>query len=94
MSDATDQYTEVTAPKRRETRDRFDPCSLFGIHLRACFSRAEGEQEKSDAHIPLPAVRFVAFPSAPAEGVLMDYLAYDPARHRVWVLHQFPHIGG
>ncbi len=30
-------------------------------------------------------VRSIALPGAPPEGVLMDYLAYDRNRHRVWV---------
>lgn len=32
-----------------------------------------------------PAVHSIALPGAPATGVFMDYLAYDRARHRVWV---------
>ncbi len=42
--------------------------------------------------IPSPAaaplaleVRSIPLPGAPAEGVFMDYLAYDPAHRRVWV---------
>ncbi|MCU1282040.1 MAG: hypothetical protein JWM53_5586 [bacterium] len=31
------------------------------------------------------AVRGIALPDAPAGGVIMDYLAYDRAHHRVWV---------
>src|SRR5262245_14253065 len=27
----------------------------------------------------------IALPGAPADGVFLDYLAYDPAHHRVWV---------
>lgn len=34
---------------------------------------------------PQLSVRSIALPGAPAAGVLMDYLAYDRARHRVWV---------
>lgn len=30
-------------------------------------------------------VRSIALPGAPADGVYMDYLAYDRAHHRVWV---------
>lgn len=30
-------------------------------------------------------VRAIALPDAPADGVFMDYLAYDRAHHRVWV---------
>jgi DNA-binding beta-propeller fold protein YncE len=30
-------------------------------------------------------VQKVALPNAPADGVFMDYLAYDSANHRVWV---------
>ncbi len=33
----------------------------------------------------VPTVPALALPGAPAGGVLMDYLAYDRARHRVWV---------
>jgi hypothetical protein len=33
----------------------------------------------------VPTVRFIALPGAPAGGVSIDYLAYDPTRHRVWV---------
>src|SRR5262249_43755833 len=32
-----------------------------------------------------PALRSIALPGAPADGVFMDYLAYDRAHHRVWV---------
>jgi YVTN family beta-propeller protein len=32
-----------------------------------------------------PALRFVALPGAPPDGVSMDYLAYDRVGHRVWV---------
>src|SRR2546423_14494279 len=32
-----------------------------------------------------PSVRGIALPEAPVGGVLMDYLAYDRAHHRVWV---------
>jgi len=31
------------------------------------------------------AVHAIALPGAPADGVFMDYLAYDRAHHRVWV---------
>ena len=31
------------------------------------------------------ASRFVALPGAPADGVLMDFITYDPVRRRVWV---------
>ena len=34
---------------------------------------------------PAFAVRSIALPGAPPGGVGMDYLAYDRARHRVWV---------
>jgi DNA-binding beta-propeller fold protein YncE len=34
---------------------------------------------------PVFAVHSIALPGAPAGGVSMDYLAYDRARHRVWV---------
>src|SRR5215468_3140270 len=30
-------------------------------------------------------VHFIALPGATADGVFMDYLAYDRAHHRVWV---------
>lgn len=32
-----------------------------------------------------PTVRSIALPDAPPDGVIMDYLAYDRAHHRVWV---------
>ena len=32
-----------------------------------------------------PAVQSIALPGAPAGGVMMDYIAYDRAHHRVWV---------
>jgi DNA-binding beta-propeller fold protein YncE len=32
-----------------------------------------------------PAMHSIALPGAPADGVFMDYLAYDRANHRVWV---------
>ena len=34
---------------------------------------------------PAPALRSIALPGAPKDGVLLDYLAYDRAHHRVWV---------
>ena len=37
------------------------------------------------AHAPAPALTSIALPGAPADGVFMDYLAYDRAHHRVWV---------
>src|SRR5260370_24554152 len=37
------------------------------------------------ASAPSLKVRAVALPGAPAAGVAMDYIAYDPAHHRVWV---------
>lgn len=36
-------------------------------------------------HSSPSALRSIALPEAPADGVLMDYLAYDRAHHRVWV---------
>jgi len=33
----------------------------------------------------MPAVKSIALPDASAQGVNMDYLAYDQAHHRVWV---------
>ena len=35
--------------------------------------------------LPQLTVHSIALPGAPAAGVFMDYLAYDRARHRVWV---------
>ena len=32
-----------------------------------------------------PVVRAIPLPGAPTGGVFMDYIAYDPALHRVWV---------
>ncbi len=37
------------------------------------------------ASAPSLKVRAVALPGAPAAGVAMDYIAYDPAHRRVWV---------
>ena len=37
------------------------------------------------ANAPSSMVRGIALPDAPADGVFMDYLAYDRAHHRVWV---------
>src|SRR5438874_8300731 len=35
---------------------------------------------------PAPAAAHkIALPGAPADGVFLDYLAYDPAHHKVWV---------
>ena len=34
---------------------------------------------------PMPTVQAIALPGAPAGGVVMDYIAYDRAHHRVWV---------
>src|SRR5579859_3506972 len=35
---------------------------------------------------PSPALRSIALPGAGPDGaVMLDYLAYDPAHHRVWV---------
>jgi hypothetical protein len=33
----------------------------------------------------MPAVKSIALPDAPADGVNMDFIAYDHAHHRVWV---------
>src|SRR5437868_571872 len=33
----------------------------------------------------MPAVKSIALPDAPPDGVNMDYLAYDHVHHRVWV---------
>jgi DNA-binding beta-propeller fold protein YncE len=32
-----------------------------------------------------PTVQAIKLPGAPADGVGLDYLAYDPVRHRVWI---------
>ncbi|HEX6836685.1 MAG TPA: PQQ-binding-like beta-propeller repeat protein [Polyangia bacterium] len=37
------------------------------------------------SHPAPPSLRAIALPDAPADGVFMDYLAYDRAHHRVWV---------
>jgi DNA-binding beta-propeller fold protein YncE len=39
----------------------------------------------SQTAAPPTALRSIALPGAPADGVFMDYLAYDRAHHRVWV---------
>jgi DNA-binding beta-propeller fold protein YncE len=36
------------------------------------------------AQTAAPEAKSIALPDAPAEGVFMDYLAYDHAHHRVW----------
>src|SRR5262245_36673862 len=41
--------------------------------------------ETMPATPPQLAVHAIALPGAPADGVAMDYIAYDRARHRVWV---------
>jgi hypothetical protein len=40
---------------------------------------------ESTAVAPGYDVRSIALPDAPPDGMFMDYLAYDRARHRVWV---------
>jgi DNA-binding beta-propeller fold protein YncE len=38
-----------------------------------------------DGVVPAGLPRTIALPGAPADGVFLDYLAYDPKNHRVWV---------
>jgi len=42
-------------------------------------------QAKTSAPTPSANVKGIALPGAPADGVVMDFLVYDRARHRVWV---------
>ena len=42
-------------------------------------------QAKTGVSTPSTNVRGIALPGAPVDGVSMDFLVYDRARHRVWV---------
>ena len=42
-------------------------------------------QAKTSGSAPSTNVKGIALPGAPADGVFMDFLVYDRARHRVWV---------
>ena len=46
---------------------------------------AKEERSGGSAAPPRLAIHSIALPGAPSTGVLMDYLAYDRAHHRVWV---------
>lgn len=60
------------------------PRLLFGTILAA--SCATSRSPASDTSAAPAPVRAIALPGAPPTGgVLMDYLAYDRAHHRVWV---------
>src|SRR6476646_635890 len=56
-------------------------CALVAV-LAGC---AASNKAPAPARGAAPAVRGIALPGAPADGVFMDYLAYDRAHHRVWV---------
>jgi len=55
---------------------------LVAFRAVALISAAEGGKPKSTAS---GEVRAVVLPGAPADGVMLDYLASDRARHRIWV---------
>lgn len=64
------------------TRARF-VAPLLAATLGGC----AGTQAKPAASpsAAMPAIQSIALPGAPADGVLMDYIAYDRTHHRVWV---------
>ncbi|HEY1586739.1 MAG TPA: hypothetical protein VGH63_13685, partial [Polyangia bacterium] len=57
-------------------------CASLLVGVGACATTSSsgnsGDSGKSS-------LRSIALPDAPADGVFMDYLAYDRAHHRVWV---------
>jgi hypothetical protein len=59
---------------------RFGAGSL-GLVILAALT-ASGASKKDAARFTVDAI---ALPGAPADGVALDYLAVDRARHRVWV---------
>jgi hypothetical protein len=50
-----------------------------------CLSASACATTQAGAHGSQTALRSIALPDAPAGGVLMDYIAYDRAHHRVWI---------
>jgi DNA-binding beta-propeller fold protein YncE len=56
----------------------------LAVALVACAS-THPSSTGSKAAASAPTVRSIALPDAPPGGVIMDYLAYDRAHHRVWV---------
>ena len=63
--------------------DRQRAAFLLAIMAASCRGAA-GFRSPSTAP-PSFTVHSIVLPGAPPEGVGMDYLAYDPIRHRVWV---------
>jgi hypothetical protein len=57
---------------------------LFPAFVVACMATADDQKTA-----PAPSAAFglssIALPGAPADGVLLDYLAVDRPHHRVWV---------
>src|SRR5438094_894953 len=49
--------------------------------LAACSHSAPTAQPPQREQTP----HTIALPGAPSDGVFLDYLAYDPAHHKVWV---------
>ena len=58
-------------------------CALVVIALAGCASSSKPAAPSAAA--ATPAVHAIALPGATADGVFMDYLAYDRAHQRVWV---------
>ena len=68
------------------------PCAVrvavlsFILALAACGSARIAASEGAERdRAAASSLRKVALPGATADGVLMDYIAYDPAHRRVWV---------
>lgn len=58
-------------------------CSLLVLALVGCAH--SNAPSKPAASAAAPSVRAIALPDAPPGGVILDYIAYDRANHRVWV---------
>ena len=58
-------------------------CAL--LLVAACGSSAKPPPNAPDGVVPASTPKQIALPGAPADGVFLDYLAYDRKTHRVWV---------
>src|ERR1051326_2707417 len=55
------------------------------VFVIGCASKPEPPPNAPDGVVPAGLPRTIALPGAPDGGVFLDYLAYDPKNHRVWV---------
>src|SRR6185295_20098297 len=57
----------------------------LAILVLAPHPRIAAEEQKPAPPIPANTTTPIALPGAPPDGVLLDYIAVDRPRHRVWV---------